>query len=367
MTKMLLAVTCALVIAHDAMACAMFTISDGDTVFFANNEDATSAGEIWFEPAAKGRLGRVNLGWDDFTQGAMNEAGLCFDAAALPKVPYTPDANKKDTRNLLEVIMDQCRSVEEALAMFDTYNCTHLADGQFMFADASGAAAVVTWDPAGRISIVRKQGSYQLITNDRLEWSGLRDERFALADRLLHNAAKPTLELCTHVLDGIHQEGKDAFTTYSNVFEPRTRTIHLFRFADYANSVRLVLADELAKGRHKVELRDLFPKGVSIEDYRARPRRIIPSEISLDSEKLAAFVGAYEATNPDVRIDISLREGKLLFAANGQRAVEIFPESETAFRFRDTFGTLSFARRPDGEIEGLTLHRPRDHFARRMP
>lgn len=367
MKSVLFATSCALFLPAIAHACAMFTISDGETVYFANNEDATSAGEVWFVPADEGRLGRVNLGWDDFTQGSMNEAGLCFDAAALPKVPYTPDPQKKDTKNLLELIMHRCHSVEEAMAMFEQYNCAHLADGQFMFADATGAAAVVTWDPAGRLSIVRKQGGYQLITNDRLECSGLRDERFALADRLLRAASRPSHELCTQVLEQIHQEGKDAFTTYSNVFEPKSRTIHLYRFADYSTSLRFSLPEELAKGPRKVALKDLFPKGVGISEYRARPRRVIPSEINLAPGVLATFVGVYKATNPDVELVVTLREGLLYFSANGQRAVEIFPESESAFRFRESFGTLTFTRDAGGKITGLTIHRPGDHHAVRLP
>ena len=78
-----------------ANACAMFSMVSGDTVLMGNNEDYIKPGYIWFVPAEGETLGRVNFGFSDkFAQGSMNEKGLCFDAAVVGKVPYTPDPAK---------------------------------------------------------------------------------------------------------------------------------------------------------------------------------------------------------------------------------------------------------------------------------
>ncbi len=354
--------------AISAHACAMFTVVSADgQVLFANNEDYIKPGYVWFVPGEKGKLGRVNVGFEDkFVQGSMNERGLCFDAAALPEVPWSPDPKKKDSKNLLELIMDRCGTVEEALAIFDEYNCKHLATGQFMFADATGASAVVTWDPRGHISIVQRTQPYLLNTNDRLAWSGLRDERFVLAERMLRKDAPPSVERCAEVLAAIRQCGKDAYTSYSNVFEPKTLQLHIYQLGDFENRVTFNLRDELDKGAHRTPVKDLFTSGPKLEEVLAMPRREYPTEVTLAPELLAKYAGTYTGTEPafTVRITVDATRG-LLFQPEGQRVVGLRPESDTGFRFRETFGTLTFKLRADGSVEGLTMHRPGDVFLRR--
>ena len=118
----------------------MFTLVRDGTVLMGNNEDFVKPGYVWFVPAADGRLGSANFGFKNrFVQGSMNEKGLCFDAAE---------------------------------ALFQEYNCKHLAHSHFMLADASGASMVVEWLPDSGLNIVRREGDYQLITNTRLAESG---------------------------------------------------------------------------------------------------------------------------------------------------------------------------------------------------
>lgn len=349
-----------------ANACAMFTISDQNDVLFANNEDYIQAGLMWLVPAAEGRYGRVNFGFDDdFAQGSMNEKGLCFDAAALPKVEWAADPNKKDIDNIAEHIMDTCATVEEAIAQFGIYNSHHLADGQFMFADATGASAVVTWDPQGHLSVVRKQGRHQLITNDRLEWSGLRDQRFVLAQRALQVQEEPSLESCRDTLNAIHQEG-EAFTTYSNVFDLKRRRIYLYNMGDFQHVMELDLAEELSKGARTMVLRDLFPESPTPREVKKRPQRQFNTEIEMNEQNLNAFAGKYAIEGElKILLNFAVEAGKLMMTIE-EKVVELFPESENGFRFRDTFGTITFHRAEDGRVTGLTMHRPGDAHARRV-
>lgn len=363
-------IACALlfVLAGSAGACSMFSVAQGDTVYFANNEDFPSTGQITFLPGKGARLGRVNLSLaDGFVQGSMNERGLCFDCAALPKVAWTRDPTKKDTKNLIELIMDSCGTVDEALAKFDEYNCTHLADGQFMFADASGASAVVTWDPPGKFSVVRRERPYLLITNDRVAWSGLRDPRFVLADRVLSAAPVIDLNTCKTALGVMRQHGPAVFTSYSNIFEPKSRQIHLFNLGNFDEELALDLGAELAKGRRTMPLAGLFQHSPALETITAMPQTTYDTEIRVPSETLAAFVGTYKANDADVTVVVTLDPDKgLLLAAAGQRAVGLMPESEADFRFRETFGTVTFERDASGRVSGMTMHRPGNAHLTRM-
>ena len=92
-----------------AHPCAMFTLARNGLVLFANNEDYIKPGYVWFTPGEEGKYGRINFGFNDhFAQGSMNEAGLCFDAATVPEIPFEPDPSKKKVKNLPEKIMDEC-------------------------------------------------------------------------------------------------------------------------------------------------------------------------------------------------------------------------------------------------------------------
>jgi hypothetical protein len=351
-----------------AVPCAMFTIADETTVLFANNEDYVKPGMVWVEPARPGKYARICLGFDtDFAQGAMNEAGLCFDAAAVPEVPWAPDPAKKNTDNLLVLIMDTCASVKEALALFEQYNCRHLATGQFMLADASGDAAVVTWDPRGHCSVVRKSGPYLLITNDRLEWSGLRDQRFMIADRMLAQTSRPTPSLCRDVLDRIHQTGKHAFTTYANVFDLKNRRVYLYAFGNYKEVVTLDLKEELGRRPVKAGIASLFPDPPKIEAVRKAPARVFETEIVLPEEVLRRFTGVYRFDENGLEATVRFEPDQgLLISVDGQRELAIYPESNTAFRFRETFGTLTFQFGSARQPTGFVMHRPGDAQARRI-
>ncbi len=57
--------------AVESLACSVFCVVRAGKVLFCNNEDYIKPGFIWFVPAAEGRFGRVNLGFEDqFAKGA---------------------------------------------------------------------------------------------------------------------------------------------------------------------------------------------------------------------------------------------------------------------------------------------------------
>ncbi|MEM1180741.1 MAG: hypothetical protein AAGM22_20515, partial [Acidobacteriota bacterium] len=182
-----------------AEACSIFTFRDADTVLVGNNEDWREPGYLWFEPGGEGRYGRVNVGFRNrFSQGSMNEEGLVFDAAVVPEVPWEPDPSKETPDNLFEKIMDECATVEEALAYFETYNTKYLAVSQFLFADATGDSAVVTWRD-GALSVERIDGRYLVATNTRLQGTGYRCQRHAKAEQVLSGEGAVTVDAVAEV------------------------------------------------------------------------------------------------------------------------------------------------------------------------
>jgi len=350
-----------------AHACSMFTLVRDGAVLFANNEDYVKPGYVWFDPPAEGKLGRVNFGFKDgFAQGSMNEEGLAFDAAQLGEVPWTPDPAKKDVKNLFELIMDTCGTVDEALALFEEYNCKHLSAGQFMLADATGASAVVTWVPETGLSIVRRESDYQLITNTRIAASGFRCERYVLADRVLQRADGEPVSLAKDALKAMHQEGALAYTSYSNVYDLKARKVHVYNLANYDEVVIFDLAEELAKGKHRSALKDLFAKPGDRRDITKGEQRSFDTRFELPEGALERYAGKYSVNEGKAVIEITVgEEGLLVDAAKGNPA-HLFPESETSFRIVEG-GQFTFKLNPEGEVTGLTIHRNGDHDGTKLP
>ncbi len=359
--------------APQTFACTVFCVDRDGQVLFCNNEDFTKLGYIWFVPAAKGRFARVNLGFDDrFAQGSMNERGLAFDSTALPAVPWTPNPNQETPRNLIEKIMNECATVAEALSCFEKYNCPHLAAGQFLFADATGDAAVVAWLPDSGLSITRIASDRLIVTNTRLGMSGYRCQRYVRAEQILSAAPRANISDLATVLNAVHQRGPGGFTSYSNIFDLRTRKIYLFNLANYDEPVALDLQEELAKrGAAKPRpLAELFSSGPTLDDIRAGEQRTTwDTRVELTPEQLDKLVGTY-SPEQDANIKIRVRrEGGVLLVENpGQPVATLFPESSTSFRIAPDRGQVTFVLEDvtAAQCSGLILHKARDLKAVRV-
>ncbi len=348
---------------YDARACSMFTIVNGDRVLMGNNEDFIKPGYIWFVPGTKKRYGRVNVGFGDmFAQGSMNEKGLCFDAAALAKVPYTPDKNKKTPTNLIDKIMNECATVDETIDYFEQYNCKHLAKAQFMFADRSGASAVIAWDPSDRISITRRDSGYLLITNDRLEMSEYRDPRFVLADRILSHAAEANVETAREALKSMHQRGSGAFTSYSTIYDLKAGTVLVYNLANFDEAVELNLEAELAKGKRSMPMEDLFEHSPSLASIRDDERVEYDTRIELDESQLDRFAGNYlfESDGQRFPMSIVVQGMDLALKRDGKPDAIMYPEGENLFRLVDG-GQATFESDAEGNVTAMVLHSNGDH------
>jgi len=362
-------VSTALLISAEAVPCAMFTLVRDGQVLFANNEDWYEPGVIWFQRGRGGDYGRVNVGFDDdFAQGSMNEAGLAFDSSALNEVPWQADPDKNTPRNLLEQIMNECATVEEVLAYFERYNCTHLAKAQFMFADATGDAAIVAWLPDTGLSITRIEDGLLLMTNTRLEASGYRCPRFMKATQVLGKQPDAVVDTAAEALEAIHQHGPQAFTSYSTIYDLKTRTVYLYNLADFSEAVTFDLTEELErKRRHVHKMAELIPNGRTVDAMKSMPQRTAwDTRITLDSAALQRYAGVYSPV-PDIEVRVETDgKGGLTVHNPGQEPATLFPETQTTFRIAPDRGQVSFDVGPDGTVKGFTLHKQQDIYAGRI-
>jgi hypothetical protein len=350
-------------------ACSIFTVVRDGQVLMGNNEDYILPGVVWFVPATEGILGRVNVGFDtDFAQGSMNEKGLSFDGAALQPIAWEPDPDKETPPNLIEKIMNECATVAEAIEYFQKYNCPFMKNSQLMFADATGDSAVISWLPEKGLSVVRIDGDHQVVTNNRLEASGYRCQRFVKAEQTLAERKDASLETMTAVMESVHNRGPAAFTSYSTVYDLKNKKMFIYNLANFEEVVELDVLAELAKGSKKYPMRKLFDNSPKLKDIKKGAQRSKwETRITLDSTTLDRYVGSYAPDEaPDIRLRVERENNELRVINPGQPAAHLFPETETQFRVKPDRGQVSFHLDADGTVTGFTLHKQNDQHAKRV-
>jgi len=101
--------------------CTVFTISQGDRVFFAGNSDWHERDSTyWVDPGGDTRYGAIYFGEPDNVQQGFNEKGLAYDANGLPEAPVNSHAGRKPVFGSYTSypikILRECATVEEVIA-----------------------------------------------------------------------------------------------------------------------------------------------------------------------------------------------------------------------------------------------------------
>ncbi|MHC5111490.1 MAG: C45 family peptidase [Planctomycetota bacterium] len=205
-------------------ACTIFMITDGNVVLVGNNEDWLDPnGQVHFIPPSDGKHGIVYFGHSNgYAQGGMNDRGLFFDHAATRPLEVTQGAHKPSTNvfQLMNKVMRECSTVDEALDLFDSYNLSFMAKHQTLICDRNGDSVIIEGD-----EIIRKTGNFQAVTNfyqsktrstgfwgevSNLFGSGshptsVRCKRYKTALKMLSEMVEPSVEGVRDILNAVHQ------------------------------------------------------------------------------------------------------------------------------------------------------------------
>ena len=249
--------------------CTIFNALKKGRVLAGNNEDLNATdSRIWFFPPAEGKYGYVYVGSDSYgIQGGMNDQGLFFDYNALKFSKMNPSPEKlpiKGWRWLINKIMSECATVEDVISLLDKYNLGWWGSNQVMYADATGASAVIGAKKNGNLSIVRKKGDYQVSTNFSLAnpefgASTYPCSRYDIANEMLENMEELSVDYFEKILAATHQEATYP-TVYSNICDLTKKEIYVYNFHNFEEVVKLNLEEELKKGKHDYDFSSLFPR-----------------------------------------------------------------------------------------------------------
>lgn len=378
MKKLLMAamVTATLALASSLHACTGFCVTQGDLVLVGNNEDWKNPNtKVWYEPGENGTYGRVYFGFDNFSpQGGMNEKGLVFDGFATAPNAVTRSLDKPVyPGNLLDKAMSECACVDDVLDLLSRYNLKFMEPAMYFVADARGDSAIIEGD-----EVLRKQGRYQVVTNfyqSQVEEGEITCDRYKIARAMLGGADEVSVDLCKRVLAATHNEEVTP-TLYSNIYDVKNRVVHLYHFHNFQNEVKIDLRAELAKGRHAVDLPDLFPRTFAAERFRAAKTNEMRLERMQATHRVAPnlvrdYVGQYRITHGEHR-DLTVTvasDTRLYIRVAGQDDSDIHPISDSEFVHVDPVTTfkLTFVRDANGNVAELKIDQNGEtHTAQKM-
>jgi hypothetical protein len=257
------------------LACSgIVVVKDGKILLGGNNDTSYSTQlKLRVVPSHDDLFGRVCVSmdvvpaWTPVGLDCMNDRGLAMVHANVPAAPTPYDPDKPQFRhNFLEKIVSECANVKQAVAMIQAYSlpAEHNAFIHIMMVDASGDSAVVEWVDGG-VKVIRRDGNAQFMTNHLLskpETAGGPKSRYARGSLLV-----PTLEatppgvvaLLKEVSQGAIWKGNEVGTLHSNIWDVKDRKLYLYYKRDFDHPLVFSLDEELGKGAHTLELKDLFP------------------------------------------------------------------------------------------------------------
>lgn len=327
--------------------CTILYASDGETALGGSNEDSTNPFPIvWFQPAKDGKYGGMYFGFQDFSpkavdwhsrEGGINEKGLFYDFASTEEVQVPRDPNKPDCWLLMNKVMEECSTVDEAIKLFSEYNFREVWKGHLLIGDRFGNSAII--EP---LAFIRKSQKYQIATNflqSGADSETSTDERYMLASKLFEQSDEISIDLFRRILSDTHLEeygGSMCTTLYSYICNLKNGDVYIYNFHDYNTVVKLNIHEELKKGEHAYLISTLFPyETYSQQGYKATRATFMLLEKAMQSgvtgeDGAVAFYRALKSMD-DKPVKYNLGEIHLTAAGHAliqynmiDRAIELF-------------------------------------------
>ncbi|MBA4291929.1 hypothetical protein C0431_03070 [bacterium] len=248
-----------------ACACTIFTHVSDNHVWVGANEDVekldTFADQwIWPRPAKANKNGYFTLGFKAYPlapQAGINDKGLFFDYNAL--APVSPEPNGKPVAQFMmaDKLMADCSTVEDAIAILDTYDLKGLEGGQMFLVDAQGNSAIIEQ----RAVTFRKNRDFQIGTNFRTSTTPeklITCERYKTTYSVLSEAKIVTEETILNILRATALNEKFV-TKYSIATDLKSGRIKLFLNGDPSTfSWTGTVSDILSNGNTRINLKEFI-------------------------------------------------------------------------------------------------------------
>ena len=251
-------------------SCTVFAVKQRDTVYLGNNEDYPYAeSAYWVDPGEEGEYDVLYFGLDDLRpRGGVNEKGLCYDATGLPEALLNRHYELTPLKIHFPILaLRRCTTVEEVIALAQSYDWGRHMRYQALFADATGDAVVISPGFDGELAFTRKSegNAYLIATNFNLGekyYGEYPCERYDTAAVMLEETKTDTdltVELCRDVLAAVEQSEAAAYTLYSTITDPVEGLVYVYYLRQFDSGIVLDVAELLETGEAAYSMRALFP------------------------------------------------------------------------------------------------------------
>jgi hypothetical protein len=260
--------------------CTVITISKGDTVFFAGNDDYINPDSYyWVEQSDSVKYGVIWIGTPDNPQQGINEKGLAYDANGLPRFSVNPHTERVPVQgeyyhHYVMQIMHECSTVQEVIDWANRHQRFPYMHDQLHFADKTGDAVIISAGKDGEMVFTRKQpgDGFLVSTNfnvanpsNSFDYPCWRyDKANELLGQLVNKEESMNFNDVTNIMDAVHQE-RNSWTIETLVADLGNGVMYLYYFYQYDNPVIINVKDELANPREAGALSNLFPKDIQQE------------------------------------------------------------------------------------------------------
>ncbi len=285
--------------------CTIFTVSQGDRVFFGGNGDWINfdSNYYWVDPGdAPGHgpsgYGAIYFGWPDNVQQGFNEMGLAYDANGLPLAPVTTHPGRQPVYGSYASypiqILRACATVEDVIAWVQEHRWHEAMHDQMHFADAAGDAVVISAGPDGKVAFTRNPpgDGFLVSTNFNLANPGngsypcWRYDRAREILREIDSTEELTAARAASVLDAVHVESATVWTILSVVGDLPHGLVYVYLFHQFDAPVVLDIKEEIARVPDPGPLRDLFP-AKTVRQADQAYQRLITRSVRCDRVGLA--------------------------------------------------------------------------------
>jgi hypothetical protein len=260
--------------------CSVITISKGDRVFFAGNDDFINPDQYyWVEPGDSSRYGVIWIGRPDNPQQGINEKGLAYDASGLPRFEVNPHTERLPVsgeyyHNYLMQIMHECSTVTEVIEWANKHQRFPYMHDQMHFADRAGDAVIISAGKDGEMVFTRKTAGDGFLVSTNFNVANPAnaytypcwryDKANEMLGQLINSEGALNFNDITGVMDAIHQE-LSSWTIETLVADLVNGVIYLYYFYQFDDPVIINVKEELANPREAGPLSRLFPEDVQLE------------------------------------------------------------------------------------------------------
>ena len=253
--------------------CTIFTVSQGDRVFFGGNDDYINRDSTyWVDPGSDTRYGAIYFGEPDNVQQGFNEKGLAYDANGLSEAPVNSHPGRKPVyggyTSYPIQILRECATVEEVIAWVQEHRWHQAMRDQLHFADATGDAVVISAGPDGKVAFTRKPAGDGFLVSTNFNLANPSNGsypcwRYARAEKMLsriESEGELTVERMASIMEAVHVEGPRGWTLYSVVADLRQRLVYVYFMFQYDAPIVLSVDEQIARPHPSRPLSELLPE-----------------------------------------------------------------------------------------------------------